>query len=106
MKRLRKFLIWLQKTNDQEDSIKDSSLRIPRHLEICFFYDFISIDGQSGDLVLRKEWMFRTTWFLSHEWANLYCVYAMAISRFHFMKWADSCVHKHGFMNSTTHESW
>jgi len=35
-----------------------------------------------------------------------YWVYAMAISRFHFMKWSDSCVHKHRFMNSTTHESW
>jgi len=30
----------------------------------------------------------------------------MVISRFHFMKWTDSCWHKPHFMNSTTLESW
>jgi len=30
----------------------------------------------------------------------------MPISWNQFMKWANSCVHKHLFMNSITHESW
>jgi len=35
-----------------------------------------------------------------------FCVYAMPISWNQFMKWTNSCVHKHFFMNSITHESW
>jgi len=38
--------------------------------------------------------------------SRIYCVYAMPISWNQFMKWANSCVHKHIFMNSITHESW
>jgi len=35
-----------------------------------------------------------------------YCVYAMPISWNQFMKWANSCVHKHFIKNLITHESW
>jgi len=50
---------------------------------------------------------FAKCWGTSYFSIELYyCVCAMPFSWNKFMKWANSCVHKHLFKNSITYESW
>jgi len=49
--------------------------------------------------------LFPTLIFACTFHLDIYYVYAMPNSRFHFAISADSCVHKRHFVNSATHES-